>query len=221
MAKPDRLERDMERDKRSHPEAVIPLLELKEGDRVADIFAGSGYYSELLASVVGDKGEVLLQNNKAYKQFVGDALKQRFDGRDPGAITVLDSEAGDLKLGRGKLDAAIIIMSYHDLFYDESEHGWPQIDDENFMGQIHAALKPGGRFLIVDHAAKAGSGTVYSKSLHRIDEAYAIKRLSSQGFRLVGSSEALRNPADDHTIQVFEDGIRGNTDRFVLVFERS
>ena len=164
---------------------------------------------------------MLLQNNQAYKQFVGDALSKRFDGRNPGAITLLDSEASDLKLGKGKLDAAIIIMSYHDLFYDESEHGWPQIDDEDFIGQIHAALKPGGRFLIVDHAAAAGSGTRDAKSLHRIDEAFAIKRLSAQGFRLVGSSEALRNPADDHSVRVFDESIRGRTDRFVLVFERS
>jgi predicted methyltransferase len=220
MSKPGRLESDIARDARSRPEAVIPLLGLKTGDRVADIFGGSGYYSELLAGIVGDEGEVILQNNRAYRQFVGEQLGKRFDGRNPGSITLLESEAGDLKLGKGRLDAAIIIMSYHDLFYDDAEDGWPQIDDEDFVRQIFTALKPGGRFLIVDHAAPAGTGAAASKPLHRIDEAYAIKRLTSQGFRLIGSSEALRNPADDHTVLVFDPEIRGKTDRFVLLFQR-
>jgi len=110
------------------------------------------------SSIAGAVGQVLLQNNQAYRQFVGEALTSRFEGRNPGAITLLNSEAEDLKLGDGTLDAALIIMSYHDLFYDDAELGWPQIDDENFIGQIYASLKPGGRFLIVDHVAQAGSG---------------------------------------------------------------
>lgn len=220
MSKAGRLESDIARDSRSRPEVVIPLLGLAPGDRVADIFGGSGYYSELLAAVVGDEGEVILQNNRAYRQFVAEQLDKRFDGRNPGSITLLESEAGDLKLGKRRLDAAIIIMSYHDLFYDDSETGWPQIDDEDFMRQIFTALKPGGRFLIVDHAAPAGTAAAASKPLHRIDEAYAIKRLTSQGFRLTGSSEALRNPADDHSTLVFDPKIRGATDRFVLLFRR-
>jgi predicted methyltransferase len=122
--KPGRLPADIERDARSKPREVIPLLQLESGDRVADVFGGSGYYSELLASVVGPDGEVLLQNNKAYKQFAAKGLAVRFEGRDPGSITILDSEADDLKLGEGGLDAALIIMSYHDLFYDDTENHW-------------------------------------------------------------------------------------------------
>ena len=72
----------------------------------------------------------------------------------------------------------------------------------------------------MDHAAKAGTGSNDSKTLHRIEEAFAIKHIVAQGFRLVGSSDALRNPDDDHAVQVFDPAIRGETDRFVLVFER-
>ena len=53
MTKEGRLVQDVSRDARSKPEKVIPLLGLESGDRVADIFGGGGYYSELLASVVG------------------------------------------------------------------------------------------------------------------------------------------------------------------------
>jgi predicted methyltransferase len=220
IARSGRLPADIERDARSRPQAVIPLLALEPGDRVADVFGGSGYYSELLATVVSPGGEVLLHNNAAYRHFVAGALSERFEGRDPGPITQLDSEADNLKLGQGSLDAALIIMSYHDLFYDDAANGWPQIDDADFIGQIFTALKPGGRFLIVDHAAAAGTGAATTESLHRIDEAFAIKRLTSQGFRLVAFSEALRNPGDNHTMLVFDEAIRGRTDRFILVFEK-
>lgn len=220
IQKPGRLEGDIERDARSNPAAVLPLLRLEAGDRVADVFGGSGYYSELLAAIVGPDGEVILQNNRAYLAFAAEGLARRFDGRDPGSITRLESEADDLKLGENSLDAAMIIMSYHDLFYDDTENHWPRIDDVDFIGQIYRALKPGGRFLIVDHAAPAGTEDAATKTLHRIDEAFAIKRLSQQGFRLAGFSEALRNPQDTHTVMVFDPAIRGKTDRFVLVFEK-
>jgi predicted methyltransferase len=220
LAYPDRLPQDLERDARSRPDAVIPLLQLEEGDRVADIFGGGGYYSELLAGVVGESGEVLLQNNQAYRNFVGDQLKTRFENRAFKQITRLNSEAGDLKLGSASLDAALIIMSYHDLFYDDAENGWPKIDDVDFIGQIHRALKSDGRFLLVDHAAADGSGADAAQLLHRIDEAFVVDRLKGQGFKLVESSDVLRNGDDDHTLRVFDPPIRGRTDRFVLVFEK-
>ena len=216
----ERLSADIERDLRSRPRSILPLLQLEPGDRVADIFGGSGYYSELIAAIVGSEGEVLLQNNAAYRAFVGEALTQRFDGRNPGRITLLDSEAADLQLGEAALDGALIVMSYHDLFYDDAENGWPQIDDADFMGQIHRALKADGRLLIVDHAAVDGSGAAAAQTLHRIDEAFVVERLSAQGFRLVGSSPALRSPEDDRTLSVFDPAIRGRTDRFALVFEK-
>jgi len=129
IAKPGRLDADLERDARSRPDVVLPLLQLVPGDRVADIWAGSGYYSELVANIVGESGEVLLVNNLAYSQFAAKGLAARQDGR--------------------------------------------QIDTDDFIGQIHTALKPGGRFLIVDHYASEGSGKASAQELHRIDVDFA------------------------------------------------
>ncbi len=50
---------------------------------------------------------------------------------------------------------------------------------------------------------------------------FAKKDISSHGFTLVGSSDALRNPTDDHSIMVFNPEVRGKTDRFILVFAKS
>jgi predicted methyltransferase len=81
-------------------------------------------------------------------------------------------------------------------------------------------LKPGGRFLIVDHYAAPGSGSASAQDLHRIDVEFAEADIISHGFRLAGSSDALRNPDDDYAVIVFDKAVRGKTDRFILVFEK-
>ncbi len=220
LARPDRLPADLERDARSRPERVLPLLQLKPGDRVADIWAGGGYYSELIARVVGEGGEVLLVNNAAYAAFADEALTRRRDGRDLGPVVVHTREAENLELGENSLDAALIIMSYHDLYHVDEANGWRAIDASRFLDQIYRALKSGGRFLVVDHSAQAGSGKTAAQELHRIDVAFARSDIGAHGFKLVEESDALRNPADDYSVMVFDPRVRGKTDRFVLVFEK-
>lgn len=220
LARTDRTEADVQRDARSRPDLVLPLLALGPGARVADIFAGAGYYSDILSGVVGPDGTVLLHNNGAYRQFARAGLASRFDGRETGNIVMHDSEASDLLLGSSNLDAAIMIMSYHDLYYTDPDNGWPGIDAGHFLDQIFDALVPGGRFLVVDHAARAGTGSAPAQTAHRIDPAFAQKDIESHGFRLLTSTDALANPDDDHSLSVFDPAIRGNTDRFVYVFQK-
>ena len=218
LAHPDRTAADRERDARDHPEIILNLLQIQRGSQVADIFAGSGYYSELIGRIVAPEGNVLLHNNQPYINYVGDALAERFNGRDVPGVIRHDREPEQMDLGESSLDAAMIIMSYHDLFYTEDE--WPVIDRDNFMGQIVRALKPGGRFLIVDHAAQEGVGSSVSKTLHRIEESFARADIERYGLQYAGGSDVLRRSTDDHSLYVFDEAIRGNTDRFVLVFTK-
>lgn len=215
-----RLEADIARDARSRPDITLPLLELEAGDRVADIWAGGGYYSELIASIVGDEGEVLLVNNAAYAQFSKASLAERMTDRDIGSVTLHNREADSLDLGDNTLDGALIVMSYHDLYYVDETNGWAAIDPEDFLNQIASALKPGGRFLIVDHNAAPGTGKASAQDLHRIDVEFAKSDIASHGLRLVAESDALRNPDDFYALSVFDPSVRGQTDRFILVFEK-
>ncbi|TGD74297.1 methyltransferase type 11 [Mangrovimicrobium sediminis] len=215
---PGRLQQDLERDAREQPAVIIDLLDIGPGDRVADIFGGAGYYSELLGRVVAPGGEVLLHNNQAYLQYAAAGLQRRFDGREVPNVVRHDREPADLGLGENRLDAALIIMSYHDLYF--SEENWPAIDRADFMGQIVRALKPGGRFLIVDHQAAAGAGATVAHSLHRIEAATARRDIEATGLVYVGGTEVLRNPGDDHSLNVFDPAIRGRTDRFVQVYAK-
>jgi len=106
------------------------------------------------------------------------------------------------------------------LYWVEEEGGWPAIDADGFLKQLHTALKPGGRPLIVDHAAKAGSGKAPAQSLHRIDEAFAKQDITNHGFELEKTWDGYRNSADDLTKMVFDPAIRGKTDRFTHLYRR-
>lgn len=220
IANESRTDQHRERDARSKPEVVLGLLDLRPGQTVADIFGGGGYYAELIAGVIGPEGTVILHNNTPYSRFVEKQINERYAGNFMPSIRLLKSEVDDLKLEPGSLDAVLMVMSYHDLYIHAPDRGWDNTDVPLFFSQLHAALKPGGRLVVVDHAAADGTGTSATQQIHRIDEAWAKQDIEGNGFRFVDSSDALRNPDDDRTKMVFDKSIRGKTDRFILAFER-
>jgi predicted methyltransferase len=217
---PDRSAADRERDARSHPEVVLGLLDIDSGDTVADIFGGGGYYSELIAGIVRPDGEVILQNNTPYSKWVMESLQVKYIDNTVQGIRVLISEVDDLQLGEQSLDAALMVMSFHDLFYYNPERGWGNTDVSVFLAQVRAALKPGGRLVIVDHAAFPDTGKSAVPEVHRIDEKFARRQIEAAGFTFMTSSDVLRNPDDDKSKMVFDKSVRGTTDRFILVFHK-
>ena len=228
MGEEDRLEEDIARDQRSKPEAIIPLLNLQTGDRVIDIFAGGGYYTELLASVLGEDGEAILHNNNGFEAWGINGLLDRFkSGRDPGNIVRLTRSGINLDLKEESVNGALIVMAYHDLYvvpkrYNGEEYV-PVGDPANtkyFLEQVFAALKPGGRFVIVDHAGDETMNHDMVADLHRIKESFTRSQIEAAGFRFVDSTNALRNPEDDRNMIVFDLDVQGKTDRFTLAFEK-
>jgi predicted methyltransferase len=220
LAAPGRTDADRERDARDRPADVLALAGFGRGMTIADVFGGGGYYSEILSSLVGPDGRVLLVNNAPYDGYAKKPLEPRLAGGRLAnvAYSVVPNEA--LGLGTGTLDGALIVMSYHDLYVADPKDGWPAIDAGQFLDQLHAALKPGASLLIIDHQARPGSGKADTQALHRIEDAFAITDFAAHGFDLASSSEVLRNPGDDHTKNVFDPAIRGKTDRFVQVYRR-
>ncbi len=228
MNKQDRLPDDITRDARSQPQDVIPLLALETGDRVVDIFAGGGYYTELLASVVGRQGEALLHNNNGFEAWGINGLTDRFAlGRDAGNIMRHNRSGINLDLGEASLDGALIVMAFHDLYvvpkrYNGEEYvpvGNPA-NTKYFLEQVFTALKPGGRFVVVDHAGDALMDHDVIADLHRIEESFVRSEIEDAGFIFVNSSEALRNEADDRSMIVFDLDVQFKTDRFIFAFEK-
>lgn len=220
LANPGRSDADRERDARDKPQEVLELAGFKKGMVIADVFGGGGYYSEILSRVVGPKGRVLLLNNAPYDNYVKKEIGPRLaDQRLPNVeYRVVAND--NLGLPENSLDGALIVMSYHDLFYADPENGWPAIDATQFMTQIVTAMKPGARLLIVDHSAVEGSDLKVTKSLHRIAEKTVIANMKSYGLHWVSAIPALRNAADDRSLNVFNPAIKGKTDRFVHVYRK-
>ena len=220
IANPNRTEADRERDARDNPEVTLALLDLQPGQAVVDLFGGGGYYSELMAGVVGEQGTVVLHNNDGYAKWVEKYLQERYIDNTVPPVTVLRSEVADLQLPAASFDAVVMVMSYHDLYYYNPERGFDALDIAVFFTQVRTALKPGGKLLIIDHSAPDGSGNTLTQEIHRIDDAFVLQDFESNGFRLVATSDVLRNPEDPRTALVFAKDIRGKTDRFVMLFQK-
>ena len=220
LAAPSRSAADRERDARDKPAEVLALAKFKRGDSVADILAGGGYYSEILSGIVGPNGKVLLVNNPGYEAFGRKGLAERLAGDRLPNVTHLSGPTEALGMGEGVLDGAVIVMSYHDLYWVDEKEGWPKVDAGQFLDQVVRALKPGGVLLVVDHAALPGSGISAADSLHRIDPEAVKSDLKAAGFVLESESPLLADAADPHTASVFDPAIRGKTDQFVLVFRK-
>lgn len=220
LASPQRSQADLERDGREKPQQVLELAGFKKGMVIADVFAGGGYYSEIISGVVGEKGSVLMVNNAPYDAYSKKDLATRLANSRLANVQYSITPNENMGFTSNSLDGALIIMSLHDLFYADPEGGWPAIDAKQFIVQIVTALKPGAKFLIVDHSAKADSGVADAKTLHRIDEQYAITYLQAQGLELVDTIDVLRNAEDDRSKSAFNPAIKGKTDRFVHVYQK-
>ena len=78
VAAPERSDKDRERDARDKPAELLTFAGLKPGMKVADVFGGGGYWSEILTRAVGPTGSVTLVNNVGYFNYSKDDLKARF-----------------------------------------------------------------------------------------------------------------------------------------------
>lgn len=221
VANPDRLEGDYERDAGRKPEQVLELFGFGQGMTVLDMFSGGGYYSELISHVVGPEGAVIAHSNKAYLNFVGEEFTARHaDGRLAN-VEVLMAENNELSLNEGEFDAIMLALSFHDLYYDDPESGWPKIDESKLLAELHKGLKDDGFIAIVDHYAAAGAATESGNSVHRIDRPVVVNAMEAAGFVSDLESDLLRNPDDDPSIGVFNPEVRGKTDRFVMRFRKA
>lgn len=216
---PERSAADQKRDATSRPELVLPLLQLTDGARVLDFLTGGGYYAELLAERVGPEGAVLAHNNAAYRKWVGPDIDQRFEGRGLDQVQLYEREFADLELQPASLDAILMVNCYHDLYFADAENDWPAVDAHAVMDQVVEGLRPGGRLVVVDHHARAGTGSADAQALHRIERAFAVADWQGRGLTLVDSTE-VPGPDDDRATSVFDPAVRGKTGRFVLAFER-
>jgi predicted methyltransferase len=219
LAHSGRSEKDLKRDSIDHPADILRLTGIKSGMRVADVLAGDGYYSELSSYLVGPTGKVFLINNTAFDQW-SDNLQARLSANRLPNVEHRTLDLNHMNLQSGSLDAVLLIKVYHDLYWVDTEGHWPKIDVGAVLEQLVRALKPGGVLLLVDHSAKAGTGSGDASRLHRIDEEFAIKDFEAHGLKVVAKSELLRRPDDARDQLTYQGPMVGKTDRFVVLFRK-
>jgi predicted methyltransferase len=192
---------------------VIAFIGVRKGDKVADIVGGR--LTASLARAVGPTGKVYAVETAEVVKVHPKALDmmQSLATQSPNVIVSDDPVASALPAG---LDAVIIRQNYHDL-YDKF---MGPADVPAFNKAVFAALKPGGVYVVLDHAAAAGSGISATDTLHRIDPARVKADVLAAGFKLDAESSILANASDDHTKNVFDPSVRNHTDQFLYRFKK-
>lgn len=151
-----------EREKEEDPKKLIESLEFKEGMVVADIGAGSGYYSFRIAPLLGEKGKVLAVDiQKEMIQIIKDKMKRN---RIANVEPVL-SEEKDPKLPEGEVDLALMVDVYH-----EFAHPYEMTE------KLVKSLKKGGRLVFVEFRLE--DPKVPIKLVHKMSERQVIKEMS-------------------------------------------
>ena len=211
LAAETRSAEDRARDVHRQPVAVLDWLGIGQGMTVMDLVASGGWYTEVLSIAVGPEGRVYAQNPPMILQFrdgfYDKALTARLaDNRLPN-VERLDRDLDDTGLEPASLDAALTALNFHDI------HNNPGGAEAaaGFLAGVKALLKPGGVLGVIDHY---GDPDKDNTALHRLDVAAALPIIEGAGFN-VESSDLLRNAADDRTTMVFDEAIRGKTDRVV------
>src|SRR6185295_11350883 len=113
-------------------------------------------------------------------------------------------------------DVVWLHLFYHDLHTALIQAKGARAAD--FNRAVYERLKPGGTYVIVDHAAATGSGTSDTQALHRIEPASVREEVEASGFVLDAESTILANKDDPHSVKVFDPSIKGKTDRFAYRF---
>ena len=213
-ARPDE---DRQRDADRKPADVLTFVGVKNGEKVADFIPGTGYFSRILSSAVGPQGHVYGFFPAELANFIKRPLPPSGSTPYPEFknVSVIAAPVNDFAAPE-PLDLVWISLNYHDLH----DPFFAPADVARINKAVFAALKPGGRYVVIDHAAAAGSGLRDTNTLHRIDEASVKSEVEAAGFRLEGESDLLHNAGDPRTVNVKDPTIRGKTDQFILTFRK-
>jgi len=204
---------DTERDAVRKPGATLAFSGVKPGDNVVELAPGKGYYTRLLSAVVGPKGSVTTVSSVPKPDAPPPPVQAIAADPHYSNVHPTFQKYAEVKLPPNS-DLVWTTQNYHDF------HNVPDLQVAALNKAVFEALKPGGIYLVLDHAAEAGSGTRDTNTLHRIDEETVKQEVKAAGFELAGESDILRNKDDPHTAKVFEGAIQGHTDQFILKFRK-
>ena len=216
VASPDRRATDRTNDVRRKPAQMLAFIGVRPGMTALDLSAGGGYTSELLARAAGPGGRVYAQvaprAGGAPPSFA--TLSERaknLTGANIVPVLLPYDEPVAAEVPAQALDLVTMMFNYHDL-------GHMGVDRAGMNRAVFGALKPGGVYVIADHAGRPGTGISESDTLHRVEADFVRREIETAGFRFVDQADFLRNPADPRDRETPADG--QPKDEFVLKFVR-
>ncbi|MEO8175818.1 MAG: methyltransferase [Sphingomicrobium sp.] len=220
VASPSRTPDNVKLDESRKPADVLTFFRVSKGMRVIDMFGGNHYWAEIMAPVVGPRGHITVWQPT---QFLNDERRTKFAAfvKRQKNVSMISSPFEAPALGTNAYDFMIMNLDYHDVYWQNDELKVVRMDPDAWLKTLYAAMKPGATVGIIDHVALPNGDTRATvEKLHRIDPEVIKADFQRAGFELVGVRNFLRNPADDHSLLVFDPAIRGKTDRVVYRFRK-
>ena len=212
LADPARADQAVDDARRKAAETLI-FSGVGPGDTVIDYLPGRGYWTRIFTGVVGAKGHVY-PTWPAVAAPRATATVDDIKGRKLANVTPV-LQTVDIPVSDKPVDMFWTVENYHDIANNGGEAALAAVNKGVF-----GLLKPGGTYIVVDHASAPGTGITATKTLHRIEGAAVKAQVTAAGFEFVGESPALDNPADNHSLPVFDPAIRGHTDQFIYKFRK-
>jgi predicted methyltransferase len=201
---------------------LIQFARVDAGSIVIDVYPGDGDWTRLFSDIVGPQGRVYSFVPAEIASVKNDSVdRMRTLAKEPGRenVEVVSADLVAMPEATQPADVLWLHLFYHDLHTALIQARGATAAD--FNRAVYKRLKPGGLYVIVDHAAAAGAGTSHAQSLHRIDPASVREEVEAAGFLLDAESAMLANKDDLHAIKVFDPSIKGETDRFAYRFVKS
>ena len=197
-------------DRTRKPAETLAFAGVRPGMVIGEFYPGGGYFTRLLARVVGPAGHVYAIENDKWKSSARDdaAMAVQYPN-----VTLKVAPFGTVDFPQ-PLDLAWVTQNYHDLKI--AQYG--AVDTLAFDRAVFASLKPGGVFLVIDHEAPSGTDDAAIARLHRIEKATVIREVTAAGFRLAAEGSFLRQASDDRTLPIFDKAVQGRTDQYALKF---
>jgi predicted methyltransferase len=200
---------------------LIRFARVDAGSTVIDVYPGDGDWTRLFSDIVGPEGRVYSFVPAEVADFKNDPVGlMRTLAKEPGRqnVEAVSADVVAMPQVTQLVDVVWLHLFYHDLHTKLIQAKGATAAD--FNRAVYERLKPGGFYVIVDHAAAAGSGTSDTQALHRIDPSSVLEEVEAAGFVLDAESAMLANKDDQHSVKVFDPSIKGQTDRFAHRFVR-
>lgn len=191
------------RDRYRHPAQTLEFFGLRPDMTVIELAPGGGWFTEILAPVLHDRGHLIEAapppKGRMARMAAAFESKLKADPAVYGTVRIIPfSPPGQVSLGQP--DSADMVLTFRNL------HDWLNNDPATLAAVFRAAyqvLKPGGVLGVTEHRARPNENALAaSKTLHRIPEDYVIEAGLKAGFQLAGVSEINANPKDEETVNV-------------------